>query len=384
MYNNNDEMYEVSDLDEDIRRREELIEQAKNIQVEADLNEAIREALALKRKWKRIQYWDSAFEDTLLGEFENYIDAIYAVRNEGYEKNQLMKQDLIEQARVFVDSDNWNKATDEMNVLMSQWKMIGSTGKESDDKLWDDFNTARQKFFDRKHKNWEDMQTKFGNARLLKQELIMQAAALSDSDDWQKTSEEYRNLMVQWKAAGNAGKQYEDQLWNEFHEYRQKFYERRNVYYDQIRGEQDEKFTAKKAFIEHARTIVDKKEFTKEHTEQMKNLGVDWKKIGSCGKGREDQIWKEFRSIMDDYFNGLKAWKEQKHTEWRQRMLATRNKKQELIAAQKRQIKYMQDEMVGLLGQRAIDEMEDSIEDKQEFIKELEAEVADIDKRLDQ
>ena len=38
--------------------------------------------------------------------------------------------------------------------------------------------------------------------------------------------------------------------------------------------------------------------------------------------------------------------------------------------------------MVGLLGQRAIDEMEEAIEDKKAFIEELEKEIADIDARL--
>lgn len=384
MYNDNDEMYEVSDFDEDIRRREELIEEVKNIQVDTNLNEAIREAMALKRKWKRIQYWESAYEDKLMDEFESYIDAIYGVRKEGYEKNQIMKQELIEQARKLSMSDRFNQATEEMNELMNQWKMAGSTGKESDDKLWEEFNEARQKFFDRKRKNWEELQSKFGNARLLKQDLIKQAAALSECDDWQKTSEQYRILMEQWKAAGSAGKQYEDDLWNEFHQYRQKFYDRRNDYYDEVHEQQDEKYKAKQAIVEQACAILNTKEYTKEHTEQMKKLGADWKNIGTCGKDREHQIWREFRSVMDEYFNGLKAMNEQRHMEWRQRMLAARNKKQELIAAQKRQIKYMQDEIVGLLGQRAIDDMEASIEDKEEFIAELEADLADIDKKLGQ
>ena len=36
MYQENDDMLEVNDFDEDIRRREELIEEAKNIPADAD------------------------------------------------------------------------------------------------------------------------------------------------------------------------------------------------------------------------------------------------------------------------------------------------------------------------------------------------------------
>ena len=44
----------------------------------------------------------------------------------------------------------------------------------------------------------------------------------------------------------------------------------------------------------------------------------------------------------------------------------------------------MKEEMVGLLGQRAIDDMQDRIEEKEDFIAQLEAEVEDIDKTLSQ
>ena len=45
-----------------------------------------------------------------------------------------------------------------MNELMQQWKASGTAGKETDDELWDAFNAARQKFFDRKHEHWENLQ----------------------------------------------------------------------------------------------------------------------------------------------------------------------------------------------------------------------------------
>lgn len=44
----------------------------------------------------------------------------------------------------------------------------------------------------------------------------------------------------------------------------------------------------------------------------------------------------------------------------------------------------MKEEMVGLLGQRAIDDMQDRIDEKEDFIEQLEAEVADIDRSLNE
>ena len=65
-------------------------------------------------------------------------------------------------------------------------------------------------------------------------------------------------------------------------------------------------------------------------------------------------------------------------------MQDARARKLELIQNQKRQIQRMKEEMVGLLGQRAIDDMQDRIDEKEDFIEQLEAEVADIDRSLNE
>lgn len=384
MYNDNDEMYEVGDFDEDVEQRKALIEEAKQLEMSADVNAVFREISNLQRRWRRIPYWESAYEDTLEEEFDSYIDVFYSKRREGYQSNEAAKQDLIKQAEKAAVSEDFNKATELMNDLMNQWKAVGSAGKDTDDQLWESFNAARQKFFDRKHDHWEGLQEKFEHARIVKNELIERAAALADSEEWNKTSEEYRKMMEEWKAVGSAGREHEDTLWKKFRECRQKFYDRRNAYYDELHEVQGKKYEEKKALVEEAQTIADEKEYTREHTDRMKNLGVEWKKIGSCGKDKEDQIWKKFRSIMDAYFEGLKQWNDQKHEQWRQRMNDIRSRKQELLQNQKRQLTYMEREVNALLGQRAIDEMNESIEDKKEFIAELEAEIADLDKRINQ
>ena len=384
MYQENDDMLEVNDFDEDIRRREELIEEAKNIPADADWNEVMHQVNDLRRRWRRIQYWDSAYEETLAEEFDSYIDAFYAKRREFYQSAQKLKEELIEQARKVALSEEWNQATEEMNALMQQWKAAGSAGKETDDALWEQFNAARQQFFDRKHEHWEQLQGKFENARQVKENLIEQAAALEDSQEWQKTSEKFRKLMDEWKAVGSAGREHEDALWEKFNSSRQKFYERRNAHYDELHQVQGERYDAKKKLVAQAKEIADARSYTRENTKVMKDLGVEWKKVGSCGKEHEDQIWKEFRSIMDEYFDGLKQWNEQRHSQWRQRMQDARARKLELIQNQKRQIQRMKEEMIGLLGQRAIDDMQDRIDEKEDFIEQLEAEVADIDRSLNE
>ncbi len=93
----------------------------------------------LKRRWKRISYWESVYEDQLEETFEKAIDQLYAKRSEVFENAKAVKEELIEKARQLGEAENWNQATEEMNELMRQWKAAGSAGKE-DDALWESFN----------------------------------------------------------------------------------------------------------------------------------------------------------------------------------------------------------------------------------------------------
>ena len=138
----------------------------------------------------------------------------------------------------------------------------------------------------------------------------------------------------------------------------------------------------KKELIEQAAAIVAQKEYNRENTEKMKQLNVLWKEAGSCGKEKEDALWKEFRSAADDYFSGLKQFNEQRHNDWIKRMQDVRNRKMELIQSQQRQLKWMKNELPTLLSQTAADEMAEDIKDKEEFIQELEADLAEINEKL--
>ena len=97
----NDEIYDVEDMDmdADIQRKQELIEEIKSLDLETDGAAALRAVNDMKRRWNRIHYWESDYEDGLRDEFESYVDKVYAKRNELYKTTQAQKEDLIEKAK---------------------------------------------------------------------------------------------------------------------------------------------------------------------------------------------------------------------------------------------------------------------------------------------
>lgn len=380
MFNEFDDEMIERNLDEDIELRKSLIASAKALQTSEDKNVYL-EVSKLQKEWRKIPSMDSALEADLKEEFDTIVDSIYAKRKSEYKDNETVKKDLITQAKALVKAENWNKATAQMEELMEQWRTAGSTGKESDDSLWEEFNEARKDFFNNKHQYWEDLQAKFANAKEVKQDLIVKAKELQQSEEWNKTSAAFQDLLDQWKAVGNAGKEFEEKLWSEFNEVRQGFYDRRNAYYEELHEKQGVNATSKRDLITKAQEISNSKEYTKENTEAMKQISASWKTVGNSGK-EEDGLWAEFRGAMDSYFDGLRTFNEQRQAQWRQRMQEIRARKQEMIMKQKNQIKRLQEEMASMYSQREIDDTIDYIEEKKEFIEQLESEIADIESKL--
>lgn len=376
---------EVDDMDADIAKKEELIQGAKEVAESSELseNEKFDRIEDMKRQWRRIHFSQSVYEEQLHDQFEEVVNKIYEKRNEQIEKSVELKEALIEKAKTLASSDQWKQTTESMKSLMDEWKAAGNAGRQ-DDSLWERFHDARQKFYDRKHEHWENMNESFEKVRQAKEALIEKAKSLQTSEEWKKTSQAYRDLMNQWKEAGSAGREYEDALWTAFCDARQVFYDRRNEYFDQLHEKQDENYAKKEELVKQAETIADSESYTRENTETMKNLSVEWKDIGSCGRDKENKIWAEFRTHMDKYFDGLRAFNEQKHQNWIDRMHDTIAHKQELIENQKRQIKKLNDDMNGLLSDSERDQIEEDIKDKEKFISELEDEIADIDEKLNE
>lgn len=373
---------EFEDMDANIDKKQALVEESKKVNEMEDFNEAFHFVNELKKQWKKIPYGESLAEEKLRDEFEANIEKVFAKQKEFTQKIVGAKEELIKEAEKTSLSDDFKKATEKMTSLMDSWKQAGNAGKKTDDELWEKFNAARQKFYDRKHENWERQAAQFETAKKVKEELIVKAKEIQDSQEWQETSARFKELMDSWKQAGNAGREFDDDLWNAFNEARQNFYTKRNAYYDQLHEEHAQKYAQKQELVSKAKEIAATQQYTRQNTADMKELGVKWKEIGFCGKGKEDEIWKEFRSVMDEYFDGLKKSNENRQAQWRSRMEENVKRKEEQIANQKRQIARLQEDMLGLVSEATVQDLKEQVEDREAFIAQLQTEIEDIQKKL--
>lgn len=382
-YNENDEMFETEVEIDDVAAKKALIEEAKALDPEADWKDVAPQINALKKAWKRLPSNESMQDENLRDEFEAVLDVHFKKQRENFKVAKATKEALIKEAKALADTKEFGKANTRMNDMMGEWKASGSAGsKDVDDQLWEEFNKARKTFFDRRAKDWENRKAGFEAAKVAKEALVEKAKELAEGNNFRAAGNDFKKLMEDWKAAGSAGKAHEDELWTQFNAARQTFFDRRNAFYAEMNEKYEAVYNVKKGLVDKAAEVAANKEYTKENTAELKNLQKEWKAAGFCGKEKEDALWADFRAAMDDYFAGLKAFNDAKHADWVARMKDAYARKQELINNQERQIKRLEAERVGAMGDRELQDIEMRIADKQEFIDQLKAELADLEKRI--
>ena len=114
------------------------------------------------------------------------------------------------------DSNEWNALTKEIEALQAEWRTIGFASKKDNQKIYDRFRAACDKFFEKKREFYTEYKEDM-NANLQKKlEIIEQAEALKSSTDWKKTTDQFISLQKQWKEVGAVPRKKSEQLWKRF------------------------------------------------------------------------------------------------------------------------------------------------------------------------
>lgn len=256
----------------------------------------------IKKEWESLSA--EGIDPKLESRFQDAIRK-YENRFENMEKAQDLKKALIAKVEEIKNSDNWAKTADAMHKMQDEWKAAGFAGIDIDQDLWEKFSAAKNHFFDRRKQNYKDMKENHEKAAVIKEELIAKAQEIKDSTEWKETSDAMHGLMDEWKAAGFAGREVDQQLWERFNEARQVFYAAQKEYYDGLRSMYASAKTAKEGIIENAKALLN--EPVGEET-RLKYVALfeNWKEIGSAGRKHEQKLWNEFKEIQDEFYNKLK------------------------------------------------------------------------------
>ena len=241
----------------------------------------------------------SAGKADALGDFDGLFSRLRALEAklvEEIEAKKLTKESLIARAEEIKESTDWRATGDAYKALFEEWKLVGATGKESDDSLWARFISAREYFNQRRSQHFEQRQEQWGANAAMKQELIVKAHELSTSDDWRGTSEALRNVFADWKKVSSAGRQQDEELWKQFREAQQHFYDRRAAFYEDNKAR-------KESLVARAKELSSSEDWDSTF-EEMKAMMADWRTVGTAGnRDLDNKLWDAFRGGQNAFFD---------------------------------------------------------------------------------
>jgi hypothetical protein len=150
------------------------------------------------------------------------------------------KERLVTEAEKLADGNDWRNGANRLRQLLDEWKALPRIDRASDDALWRRFSTARTAYTRRRKTHFAEQSEKREAARIVKQRLVKEAESLAGSREWGPTAGAYRDLMRQWKAAGPAPRDVEEELWGRFRGAQDAFFGAR----DEAMAVQDSEFAA--------------------------------------------------------------------------------------------------------------------------------------------
>ncbi len=157
------------------------------------------------------------------------------------EAHTTRKQELAAEAEhIGSESTQWKHAGDRLREILDEWKTIRGVDRKVDDALWKRYSKARENFNRRRGAHFADLDRERGAAKTRKEELVAQAEALASSTEWGPTAAKFRDLLLEWKAAGRAPRDADDALWKSFKAAQDVFFAARNT----AASERDTEFEA--------------------------------------------------------------------------------------------------------------------------------------------
>ncbi|MFI9581630.1 DUF349 domain-containing protein [Streptomyces sp. NPDC052236] len=219
------------------------------------------------------------------------------------------KEALVTEAEELAQSEQWRSAGERLRALVDTWKGLPRLDRKSDDELWHRFSHARSAFSKRRKAHFASLDAQREEARKAKEKLVAEAEALSGSTDWGATAAQYRDLMAEWKAAGRAQRDAEDELWNRFRGAQDVFFAARSGVFAERDAEQGENLKLKEELAAEAEKLLPVRDL-KAARATFRALNERWEAIGHVPRDARPKVEARMHTVE-------RALQESEENEWR-------------------------------------------------------------------
>mgnify|MGYP000911343687 FL=1 len=242
------------------------------------------------------------------------------------EDNYQKKLAILEQLKNIIDNNEipLKEAFDHFNKIQEEWKAIGAVPHNKANDLWMRFNHYVDQFYKKVELLKEMIEIDQRKNLEAKIELCEKAESLL-MDKSISTKEAYRQvyeLFDQWKQIGPVPKDKKDEIWERFQAALDKIKENYRGSIESQKQRRESNLEAKKAIIDKMKQILSEEITThdlwQKKTAEVQDLFNVWRSIGPVPQEFNETIWKEFKSLVDKFYQDKKEYYEILKTEWQE------------------------------------------------------------------
>ena len=315
-YDNQSIYFELKELDrkKNLEAKLELCARAEKLSEVEIIKDAIRELNELHHEFKHLGPVPKDDKEAVWQRFKAASDAVYA-RRDSYLQNLQQelqvnlgsKANLSEAVQEFVNfqSDRikeWNQKTKEILDIQKQWEVIGglprAKAKEVNKKFWSAFKT----FFNNKNAFFKRLDEEREQNLQLKNDLVKRAVELRESNEWDRTSNELKNLQLKWKEIGPVPEKFREKVFKEFKDACDFFFEQKRTQHGKMEDEQAENLKLKEDICTHLESHAAAR--TASH-EILKELQDKFNSIGFVPRKDINTIRSRYHEAVERFINSI-------------------------------------------------------------------------------
>ncbi|WP_204060879.1 DUF349 domain-containing protein [Microbispora corallina] len=301
-------------------------------------------------------------------------EEVRAARDQARVHARETKERIVAEAeRIAEETTHWKSGGERLRQLVEEWKAAERIDRATEATLWKRLSTARTAFAKRRKAYFSSLDEQRDAVRSAKERIVVEAEALAGSTDWNATAAAYRELMRQWKAAGRASREAEDELWARFKGAQDEFFQARSAVF----AERDASFAAnaevKEALLAEAEKLLPVTD-ARAARSAMRTLLERWEAAGPVPRDLRDRLEGGLRKVED-------AVRRAEDSEWKRSNPEARARAQDTVNQLRRSI----DQLEGRLSKartagrdKDVKEAEEALAARRSWLEEAERTLAEF------
>lgn len=346
-----------------LQRKQQIIEKIKMMSTSPEeANKSYNDFKALQQEWKDIKAVPAEKANELWRNYQLYVEQYYdllnlnrELREYDFKKNLEQKTLLCEAAEKLADEPDAVSAFHQLQELHQQYREIGPVAKELREQIWARFKAASTVINKRHQQHFEELRAKEEENLVRKTALCEKVEAIAKEEnkiatDWENHTKQIIDIQTEWKTIGFAPQKMNVKIFDRFRAACDDFFGRKAEFFKTLKEKFAENTKKKKEMVEQAKALMDSTDW-KATSDKLIKLQKEWKTIGMVPKKVGDQLWAEFVTACNKFFEARNAATAGTRNEEQQNL----DRKKEIIAKLKELIDSTADNVQATL-QQLIDE----------------------------